>query len=98
MAREATTADAARASHIDAMLLQDQGIGRPMKVGKEAIAAVIAALEAWRQQDHQAVQTAWTRRAAIAFDTLADVAGLTVELIAGAKVTAARERGRWVNV
>jgi L-seryl-tRNA(Ser) seleniumtransferase len=51
-----------------------------MKVGKEAIAAVIAALETWRQQDHQAVQTAWTRRAAIALDVLADVTGLTVEL------------------
>ena len=65
---------AGRGALIDAMLLQDQGIGRPMKVGKEAIAAVIAALEAWRQQDHQAVRTAWTRRAAIALDALADVA------------------------
>jgi D-glucosaminate-6-phosphate ammonia-lyase len=71
---------AGRGALIDAMLLQDEGIGRPMKVGKEAIAAVIAALEEWRQQDHQAVRTAWTRRAAIALDTLADVAGLTVEL------------------
>ena len=41
---------------------------------------MIAALEEWRQQDHQAVRTAWTRRAAIALDALADVAGLTVEL------------------
>ncbi len=64
---------AGRGALIDAMLLQDQGIGRPMKVAKEVIAAVIAALETWRQQDHQAVRTAWTRRAAIALDALADI-------------------------
>jgi hypothetical protein len=41
---------------------------------------VIAALEAWRQRDHRAVQTAWTRRAAIALEALAGIVGLMVAL------------------
>jgi D-glucosaminate-6-phosphate ammonia-lyase len=32
--------------------LQNRGIGRGMKVGKEGIAGVIAALEAWKVRDH----------------------------------------------
>jgi D-glucosaminate-6-phosphate ammonia-lyase len=36
--------------------LQNRGIGRPMKVGKEGIAGTMAALEAWQKRDHQAVK------------------------------------------
>jgi seryl-tRNA(Sec) selenium transferase len=36
--------------------LQNRGIGRGMKVGKESIAGVMAALEAWEIRDHIAVR------------------------------------------
>jgi L-seryl-tRNA(Ser) seleniumtransferase len=43
--------------------LQNAGIGRGMKVGKESIAGTIAALEAWAVRDHAAVRR--TERAAL---------------------------------
>jgi D-glucosaminate-6-phosphate ammonia-lyase len=36
--------------------LQNRGIGRGMKVGKESIAGVIAALEAWKTRDHHGIR------------------------------------------
>ena len=36
--------------------LQNRGIGRGMKVGKESIAGVIAALEAWKTRDHDGIR------------------------------------------
>ncbi|TWD50653.1 L-seryl-tRNA(Sec) selenium transferase [Agrobacterium vitis] len=36
--------------------LQNKGIGRGMKVGKESIFGVMAALEAWQKRDHAAVR------------------------------------------
>ncbi len=41
---------------VHAARLQNRGIGRGMKVGKESIAGVMAALQAWRQRDHAAVR------------------------------------------
>ena len=40
-----------RAAH-----LQNRGIGRGMKVGKEAIAGLIATLEAWQRRDHAGIR------------------------------------------
>ena len=36
--------------------LQNMGIGRGMKAGKESIAGVMAALEAWETRDHQGIR------------------------------------------
>lgn len=36
--------------------LQNMGVGRGMKVGKESIFGVMAALEAWEKRDHEAVR------------------------------------------
>lgn len=36
--------------------LQNRGIGRGMKVGKESLAGVIAALEAWKTRDHAGIR------------------------------------------
>ncbi|MND34836.1 L-seryl-tRNA(Sec) selenium transferase [compost metagenome] len=36
--------------------LQNRGIGRLMKVGKESIAGVMAALEAWEKRDYKAIR------------------------------------------
>jgi L-seryl-tRNA(Ser) seleniumtransferase len=47
---------AGRKDLVRAAFLQNIGIGRGMKVGKESIAGTIAALEAWERRDHQAVR------------------------------------------
>lgn len=47
---------AGRADLVRAARLQNRGIGRGMKVGKESIAGVMAALEAWQQRDHAAIR------------------------------------------
>jgi len=41
---------------VRAVFLQNHGIGRPMKVGKESISGVMAALDAWGRRDHQAIR------------------------------------------
>jgi L-seryl-tRNA(Ser) seleniumtransferase len=41
---------------VRATFLQNYGIGRGMKVGKESIAATMAALEAWGRRDHAAIR------------------------------------------
>mgnify|MGYP000085043244 CR=1 FL=1 len=41
---------------IRAAYLQNRGVGRGMKVGKESIAGVMAALEAWEVRDHAAIR------------------------------------------
>lgn len=41
---------------VRACFLQNLGIGRGMKVGKEGIGGTIAALEAWEKRDHAAVR------------------------------------------
>ena len=47
---------AGRKDLVRAAFLQNCGIGRGMKVGKESIAGAMAALEAWAQRDHAAVR------------------------------------------
>ncbi|WP_295807046.1 aminotransferase class V-fold PLP-dependent enzyme [uncultured Nitratireductor sp.] len=41
---------------VRAAYLQNRGIGRGMKIGKEGIAGVIAALEAWENRDHAGIR------------------------------------------
>ena len=43
---------AGRKDLVRAAFLQNRGIGRGMKVGKESIVGVMAALEAWERRDH----------------------------------------------
>jgi L-seryl-tRNA(Ser) seleniumtransferase len=45
---------AGRKDLVRAVYLQNRGLGRHMKVGKEGIAGTIAALEAWGRRDHAA--------------------------------------------
>ena len=47
---------AGRRDLVRAAYLQNHGIGRGMKVGKEGMAGTIAALEAWERRDHAAVR------------------------------------------
>ena len=63
-----------------AAYLQNGGIGRGMKVGKEGIVGAIAALEAWAKRDHAAHRRAEDARVALWMRELGDVAGVRVEL------------------
>jgi len=68
---------AGRAAMIRAMLLQNRGLGRLMKAGKEAIVGAVAALELWSARDHAAEAA---REAAIVSDwirALSDLPGIT---------------------
>jgi L-seryl-tRNA(Ser) seleniumtransferase len=47
---------AGRKDLVRAAFLQNVGIGRGMKVGKESIAGTIVALDAWERRDHAAVR------------------------------------------
>lgn len=47
---------AGRRALVRAAFLQNRGIGRGMKVGKEGILGAMAALEAWESRDHAAVR------------------------------------------
>ncbi|MBW7922204.1 MAG: aminotransferase class V-fold PLP-dependent enzyme [Rubellimicrobium sp.] len=48
---------AGRKDLVRAAYLQNRGIGRGMKVGKESVAGVMAALDAWAARDHAAIRT-----------------------------------------
>jgi L-seryl-tRNA(Ser) seleniumtransferase len=47
---------AGRKDFVRNAFLQNMGIGRGMKVGKESIYGVMAALEAWEHRDHEAIR------------------------------------------
>ncbi|WP_342361854.1 aminotransferase class V-fold PLP-dependent enzyme [Terrarubrum flagellatum] len=47
---------AGRKDLVRATFLQNSGIGRGMKVGKESVVATMAALEAWERRDHAGVR------------------------------------------
>lgn len=70
---------AGRRDIIRAAYLQNRGIGRHMKVGKEGIAGAIAALEAWSKRDHAAARARQLGIAALWLASLRDVPGLSVE-------------------
>lgn len=46
---------AGRKDLVHACYLQEMGIGRPMKVGKEGIVGVISAIESWINRDHKGI-------------------------------------------
>jgi D-glucosaminate-6-phosphate ammonia-lyase len=72
---------AGRRDLVRATYLQNMGIGRGMKIGKESIAGTIAALRQWRQRDHAGIRA--IERAALQLwaETLASVAGITPVIV-----------------
>ena len=66
---------------IRAAFLQNLGIGRGMKVGKEAIVGTIAALEAWEQRDHAGIRAQETRYLQLWRTRLADQSGVSVAIV-----------------
>lgn len=68
-----------------------QGIGRPMKVGKEELVGLLRALEAFQAEDHEARAAEWQDRAERIAASLADAPGVSTELTAAEKVSVAPE-------
>jgi len=60
--------------------LQNRGIGRGMKVGKEGIAGAIAALEAWKTRDHAAIRAREKRALDLWYATLNGRPGVSVRI------------------
>lgn len=68
-----------------------QGIGRPLKVGKEEIAGLIRALELFVEEDHDALQREWADRAGYVADELGDRPGLSTTITEAGKTMVAAE-------
>lgn len=62
-----------------------QGIGRPMKVGKEEICGLVAALEAFEAEDHDRRQQEWTARVKHLASRLGEDPGLDPQVSYGEK-------------
>ncbi len=69
---------AGRKELVDAVYLQNQGIGRPMKAGKEAIVGAMASLEYRHGQDVAAWTAQQDRKVRLIVDRLSDVPGLAL--------------------
>jgi D-glucosaminate-6-phosphate ammonia-lyase len=61
--------------------LQNRGIGRGMKVGKEGIAGVTAALEAWKTRDHDGIRARERAALDLWVETLHDRPGVKATII-----------------
>lgn len=61
--------------------LQNRGIGRGMKVGKEGIAGVIAALEAWKTRDHDGIRARERAALDLWVETLDGRSGVTATIV-----------------
>ena len=72
----AGTADRVRAAY-----LQNIGIGRGMKVGKESIYGAIAALKAWEARDHAAIRKAERQALDAWLAALADRPGIDATIV-----------------
>jgi L-seryl-tRNA(Ser) seleniumtransferase len=72
---------AGRKDLVRAAFLQNAGIGRGMKVGKEGVAGTIAALEAWAKRDHAAVRARETGYLRLWQERLARWAGVTAKIV-----------------
>ena len=72
---------AGRRDLVRAAFLQNGGIGRGMKVGKEGIAGTIAALEAWERRDHAAVRAREAQALQLWRETLQDRPGVTAAIV-----------------
>ena len=58
----------------------DFGIGRSMKVGKESICGVMAALQAWGRRDHQGIRAKEERILNLWHDGLKNIPGIRAEI------------------
>ena len=71
---------AGRKHLVRAAYLQNEGIGRGMKVGKEGIVGAVAAVEAWSQRDHGAHRRRENEHVSLWQRRLTGIDGLRVEV------------------
>ena len=62
-----------------------QGVGRPLKVGKEELVGLLAALESFVDEDHDDTRAVWRARADRVANALGDVEGLSTVVADGGK-------------
>lgn len=72
---------AGRKELVRAAYLQNRGIGRGMKVGKESIAGVMAALEAWAVRDHAGIRARETAALDLWMAALAPLPGIEGHIV-----------------
>jgi L-seryl-tRNA(Ser) seleniumtransferase len=72
---------AGRKDLVRAAFLQNRGIGRGMKVGKESVAGVMAALEAWERRDHAGIRARETAALELWRDALAPLRGVAATIV-----------------
>jgi D-glucosaminate-6-phosphate ammonia-lyase len=72
---------AGRKDLVRAAYLQNLGIGRGMKVGKESILGAIAALEAWERRDYEAVRAREQCYLELWRERLEGVVGIRIEVL-----------------
>lgn len=68
---------AGRCDLVRAAYLQNIGIGRGMKTGKETIAGAIAAMEQWMERDHDAIRAGETQALEMWQSAIKDLPGVT---------------------
>ena len=61
--------------------LQNRGVARAMKVGKESIAGTMAALEAWERRDHAGIRKREEAALNLWQDALRGLPGITARII-----------------
>jgi len=66
---------------IEACVLQEKNIARTMKVSKEEIVGLLAALERYEKKDRKAEVEAWNKKAEYIADQLEDLPYVTVSLV-----------------
>jgi D-glucosaminate-6-phosphate ammonia-lyase len=71
---------AGRRDLVRAAFLQNWGIARPMKVGKEGVASALAALQSWVTRDHAAERAQRRRQLELWRRCLAPFAGITATI------------------
>lgn len=72
---------AGRKDLVRSAYLQNFGIGRGMKVGKESIVGLMATLEAWDQRDHAAVRAREEQHLSLWRERFSGHAGIRVEIL-----------------
>ncbi|MGH6916569.1 MAG: aminotransferase class V-fold PLP-dependent enzyme, partial [Geminicoccaceae bacterium] len=72
---------AGRKDLVRAAYLQNFGIGRGMKVGKESVLGAIAALEAWERRDHGAIRAREQSFLELWRERFSDLPGIRAEIL-----------------
>ncbi|MEF8851328.1 MAG: aminotransferase class V-fold PLP-dependent enzyme [Haloarculaceae archaeon] len=62
-----------------------QGLGRPLKVGKEELVGLLVALESFLEEDHATTRAEWRARAERVADALGEIEDLSTAIVDGAK-------------